>query len=64
VEIENIVRHLGDLDEWNDTVSLSYTFTLSSLIGNIDTERFYTYRGKLKLYFFELKSQFVILLLS
>jgi carbonic anhydrase len=45
VEIDNIARHLGDLDEINDTVKLGYTFSLSSLIGNINTERFYTYRG-------------------
>lgn len=52
-EIENIARHLIDLDsslltgEASDkgTVELTYTFSLSSLIGNINTERFYTYRG-------------------
>jgi Eukaryotic-type carbonic anhydrase len=44
-EIENIVRHLADLDEMNDNVELSYTFSLWSLIGNINTERFYMYRG-------------------
>lgn len=45
LEIDNIARHLGELDEINDTVTLAYTFSLSSLIGNINTERFYTYRG-------------------
>lgn len=45
LEIDNIARQLGELDEINDTVSLAYTFSLSSLIGNINTERFYTYRG-------------------
>lgn len=46
-EIDNIARHLLDLDEINDTISLSYTFSLWSLIGSINTERFYTYRGRL-----------------
>lgn len=45
MEIENIARHLADLDETNDNVELSYTFSLWSLIGNINTERFYMYRG-------------------
>lgn len=45
-EIDNIVRHLGYLNETNDSVSLTYTFSLASLIGSINTERFYTYRGE------------------
>lgn len=45
-EIDNIVRHLSYLDETNDTVALTYTFSLASLIGSINTERFYTYRGE------------------
>lgn len=45
MEIENIARHLVDLDEMNEDVELSYTFSLWSLIGNINTERFYMYRG-------------------
>jgi hypothetical protein len=45
-EIDNIARHLSNLDETNDTVDLTYTFSLASLIGDINTERFYTYRGE------------------
>lgn len=44
-EIESIARHLTDLDEMNHQLELSYTFSLSSLIGNINTERFYMYQG-------------------
>lgn len=44
-EIDNIARHLHQLDEENDIAELDYTFSLSSLIGNVNTERFYTYRG-------------------
>ncbi|KAG5675574.1 hypothetical protein PVAND_005468 [Polypedilum vanderplanki] len=46
-EIDNIVRHFDDLNELTDTVTLPYTFSLQSLIGNINTDRFYTYRGSL-----------------
>lgn len=45
VEVDNIVRHLNNLDENNDTIELAYTFSLSSLIGNVNTDRFYTYKG-------------------
>lgn len=47
-EIENIVRHFDDLDEMTHSTTLPYTFSLQSLIGNINTDRFYTYRGELK----------------
>lgn len=46
-EIENIVKHFDDLNELNDSVTLPYTFPLQALIGNINTDRFYTYRGKI-----------------
>ncbi|CRK86501.1 CLUMA_CG000153, isoform A, partial [Clunio marinus] len=46
-EIEGIVRHLRDVGEINDPVSLPYTFTLGSLIRDVNTQRFYTYRGSL-----------------
>jgi hypothetical protein len=45
-EIENIARHFDDLNEVNDSFSLPYTFSLHALIGNINTDRFYTYRGE------------------
>ncbi|CAO1362366.1 unnamed protein product [Diamesa hyperborea] len=47
-EIHNIAKHLTQLDGASDKMeTLQYTFTLSSLIGNINTERYYTYRGSL-----------------
>lgn len=45
-EIENMARHFDDLNEVNDSFSLPYTFSLHALIGNINTDRFYTYRGE------------------
>lgn len=44
-EIDNIARHLDDLEENTNSLTLTYTFSLSSLIGRVNTERFYTYRG-------------------
>lgn len=46
-EIENIVKHFNDLNEVTDSVTLPYTFSLHALIGNINTDRFYTYRGRI-----------------
>lgn len=47
-EINSIAKHLTKLDGALDKMqTLQYTFTLSSLIGNINTERYYTYRGKM-----------------
>ncbi|XP_070509349.1 carbonic anhydrase 2 [Chironomus tepperi] len=46
-EIDNIVKHFSDLNELTDSVTLPYSFSLQSLIGNINTDRFYTYRGSL-----------------
>jgi Eukaryotic-type carbonic anhydrase len=44
-EIDAFVRHLSELDGETDSVTLPYTFSLHSLIENINTDRFYTYRG-------------------
>lgn len=43
--LTNIVRNLSSVEDYNKTVLLNSTFSLSSLLGNIDTDRFYTYRG-------------------
>lgn len=52
-EIHNIAKHLTQLDgASNKMQTLQYTFTLSSLIGNINTERYYTYRGKYFHYYY------------
>lgn len=44
-EIESITRHLDKFDETTHQLELPYTFTLASLIGSINTERFYMYQG-------------------
>lgn len=51
-EIENpqlmhIVHALDSIENYNDSIMLNSTFSLSSLLGNVDTDRFYTYRGSL-----------------
>lgn len=46
-EITSIARNLAALEEHNNEQTLNYTFTLASLLGNLNTERFYTYRGSL-----------------
>lgn len=43
-EITNIVRNINEIER-NNTSELDYTFTLASLIGNVNTERFYMYKG-------------------
>lgn len=45
--LTNIVRNISYIEEYNKTVLLNSTFSLSSLLGNIDTDRFYMYRGSL-----------------
>lgn len=47
MEIENIVKHFHELNDDSPSVTLPYTFTLHSLIGSINTDRFYSYRGKI-----------------
>lgn len=45
-ELVNIVRNLTYISDFDTKVRLNSTFSLSALLGNIDTDRFYTYRGK------------------
>lgn len=43
--LTNIVRNISSIEDYNNTVLLNSTFSLSSLLGDIDTDRFYMYRG-------------------
>lgn len=43
--LTNIVRNITYIEDYNKTVLLNSTFSLSSLLGDIDTDRFYMYRG-------------------
>lgn len=45
-ELVNIVRNISFIEEYNKSVLLNSTFSLQSLIGEVDTDKFYTYRGK------------------
>lgn len=45
VELQNIVHNLHSLKEYNTKMELNSTFSLSSLIGDVDTDIFYTYKG-------------------
>lgn len=45
VELQNIVHNLNTLKEYNTQMELNSTFSLSSLIGDVDTDIFYTYKG-------------------
>ncbi|GBP35885.1 Carbonic anhydrase 15 [Eumeta japonica] len=42
-----IIRNLSAIDSYNGSISLPHTFSLSSLLSDLDTERFYTYKGSL-----------------
>ncbi|CAD7077560.1 unnamed protein product [Hermetia illucens] len=46
-ELQNLVRNLPHIREYNQSELMNTTFSLSSLLGNLDTERFYTYKGSL-----------------
>lgn len=46
-ELTSIVRHISDIEDFNRSILLNSTFALTSLLGNIDLERFYTYKGEL-----------------
>lgn len=45
-ELVNIVRNISFIEEYIKSVLLNSTFSLQSLIGEVDTDKFYTYRGK------------------
>lgn len=44
-ELVNIVKNISFIEDYNSSILLNSTFSLHSLIGDIDTDRFYTYRG-------------------
>lgn len=46
-ELQNLVRNLPHIREYNQSELMNTTFSLSSLLGNLDMERFYTYKGSL-----------------
>lgn len=41
-----ICRHLHLIPEANDVMNLTITFSLASLIANVDVDKFYTYKGE------------------
>lgn len=41
-----INRHLHLIADANQEAALNVTFSLSSLISNVDVDKFYTYKGK------------------
>lgn len=41
-----ICRYLHLIPEANDAMNLTITFALSSLIANVDVDKFYTYKGE------------------
>lgn len=45
-ELVNIVRNISNIEDYNESILLNSTFALTSLLGNIDMERFYTYKGE------------------
>lgn len=45
-ELTNIVRNLSYINEFDTSILLNSTFTLATLIGDINMDRFYMYRGK------------------
>ena len=47
-ELMSIVRNLSIIEEMNQSVLLNSTFALTTLLGDLDTERFYTYKGSKK----------------
>ncbi|XP_004922913.1 carbonic anhydrase 7 [Bombyx mandarina] len=42
-----IVKNLTAIENFNSTLQLPHTFSLSSILSGLDTERFYTYKGSL-----------------
>lgn len=41
-----INRHLHLIADANQEAALNVTFSLSSLIANVDVDKFYTYKGR------------------
>ncbi|XP_055699470.1 carbonic anhydrase 2 [Phlebotomus papatasi] len=46
-DLATIVKNLSPVSDFDRTYSLNFTFSLSSLISTVSTERFYTYKGSL-----------------
>lgn len=42
-----IVKNLTAIENYNTSMQLPHTFSLSSILSGLDTERFYTYKGSL-----------------
>uniref|UniRef100_T1GFP1 Alpha-carbonic anhydrase domain-containing protein n=1 Tax=Megaselia scalaris TaxID=36166 RepID=T1GFP1_MEGSC len=45
--LQTLVRHLPMVPNSGDQLSMNVTFSLTSLLGNIDTDKFFTYKGSL-----------------
>ncbi|KAL5286997.1 CA14.2 family protein [Megaselia abdita] len=45
--LQTLVRHLPQIPNSGDTLSMNVTFSLASLLGSIDTDKFFTYKGSL-----------------
>lgn len=46
-ELTNIVKNITTIEDYNQSILMNTTFTLASLLGDLDTQRFYTYKGSL-----------------
>lgn len=46
-ELATIVKNLETVAEFDHNISLNFTFSLASLLGDLDMEKFYTYKGSL-----------------
>lgn len=46
-EIASLMRTFPMIEEFDQQVHLNHTFTLNSLLGDLDMTRFYTYKGSL-----------------
>ena len=45
--LSTICRHLHLIPDAGNQINLNVTFSLSSLIHNVDVDKFYTYKGKI-----------------
>lgn len=46
-EIGHLLRAFPLIEQYDQKATLNFTFTLNSLLGQLDTTRFYTYKGSL-----------------
>lgn len=46
-DLATIVRNLDTVEAYDQNISLNITFSLASLISNVDVDKFYTYKGSL-----------------